>query len=66
MSGGGAPQIADSEGTDLAAILRDLNRAKVAFQLRAITAAIQPSNNTPGNLTETLFIPFHTAEIDRA
>lgn len=34
------PQLADGEGQDLQAILRDLNRAKVAFQLRTISLVL--------------------------
>lgn len=55
------PQINDGEGNDLTAVLRDLNRAKAAFQLRTIATVIgfQPRDNAPGNDSKLLNTSSH-------
>lgn len=40
MSVKSVPQLSDNEGTDIQAVLSGLARAKVAFQLRALTAVL--------------------------
>lgn len=49
------PQLSDGEGQDLQDILRDLNRAKVAFQLRAISLVL----GCDGTEVQSLVVPFH-------